>query len=183
MAKRPEDRFQSARELRQALERAALARDGRAGVSGIEATMLASSPSVRRAAPRWNGFAIIVVAVAIMIGNHLGPRVSGNARRGENASSSPRPPHGDGARRSRGCCCGRRRSRCQRTSAPDRLRPSPNDHSPNDRRRPSGPSSPNDRGRPSGPSSPSTTSRRFGRRRGSKRAPNRKRRALRNREG
>jgi len=97
MAKRPEDRFQSARELRQALERAALARDGRAGVSGMEATMLASSPPVGRTAPRWIGFAIIVAAAAILIGNHLRPPAPGNARR--RGASSSAPAAGDAPRK------------------------------------------------------------------------------------
>ena len=90
MAKRPEDRFQSARELRQALERAAHAGSGSAGVSGLEATMLASSPPVRRTAPRWIGLVIAVAAATILIGNHLRPRGAGNARRGGGSASAHR---------------------------------------------------------------------------------------------
>ena len=88
MAKRPEDRFQSARELRQALERAAHAGSGSAGVSGLEATMLASSPPVRRTAPRWIGLVIAVAAATILIGNHLRPRGAGNARRGGGSAAA-----------------------------------------------------------------------------------------------
>jgi serine/threonine-protein kinase len=88
MAKRPEDRFQSARELRQALERAARAGSGSAGVSGLDSTMLASSPPVRRTAPRWIGLVIAAAAAAILIGNHLRPRGAGNARRGSSSASA-----------------------------------------------------------------------------------------------
>jgi eukaryotic-like serine/threonine-protein kinase len=88
MAKRPEDRFQSARELRQALERAAHAGSGSAGVSGLEATMLASSPPVRRTAPRWIGLVIAVAAATILIGNHLRPQGAGNARRGGGSAAA-----------------------------------------------------------------------------------------------
>jgi hypothetical protein len=97
IAKRPEARFQSARELRQALERAALARSGSAGVSGLESTMLASPPPVRRAAPRWIGLVIALAAAAIVIGNHLRPRGAGNARRGGASASAS----GDAARKPR----------------------------------------------------------------------------------
>jgi serine/threonine-protein kinase len=97
MATRPQDRFQSARELRQALERGALGRGGRPAVSGLETTMLASSPPVRRVAPRWLGFAIIAAAAALLIGNHLRPRAPGNSRR---ASASPSAsPAGDAPRK------------------------------------------------------------------------------------
>ena len=95
MAKRPEDRFQSARDLRQALERAVHARGASAAVSGLDATMLASSPPVRRTGRRWIGLVIAAAAAAIVIGNHLRPRGSGNARRG-GASAS-----GDAARKPR----------------------------------------------------------------------------------
>jgi hypothetical protein len=94
MARRPEDRFQSARELRQALERAAHVGSGSAGVSGLEATMLASSPAVRRTAPRWIGLVIAVAAATILIGNHLRPRGAGNARRGGgSAAATGDAPH------------------------------------------------------------------------------------------
>jgi serine/threonine-protein kinase len=88
MAKRPEDRFQSARELRQALERAAHAGRGSAGVSGLESTMLASSPPVGRSAPRWIGLLIATAAAAILVANHLRPRGAGNARRGGGTASA-----------------------------------------------------------------------------------------------
>ena len=136
MAKRPEDRFQSARELRQALERAAHARSGSAGVSGLEATMLASSPPVRRTAPRWIGLVIAVAAAAILIGNHLRPRGAGNARRG----GAPRPPPATPLASHAPLRPPSRPRR--RTSAPDRLRPSPHVSRASGRHRPSGPSSP-----------------------------------------
>jgi serine/threonine-protein kinase len=79
LAKRPADRFQSARELRQALARAARARRGEAAVSGIETTMLAPSaaPQPRR---RWLHLAIIAVAAAVLVGDHLRPRAPTIAR-------------------------------------------------------------------------------------------------------
>jgi len=72
LAKRPAERFQSARELRLALERAARAGDGNAAVSGIETTMLAP-PAAPRPRPRWMGVAIVAVVAAMLVGDHLRP--------------------------------------------------------------------------------------------------------------
>jgi len=138
MAKRPEDRFQSARELRQALERAADARSASAGVSGLDATMLASSPPVRRTAPRWIGLVIAGAAAAILIGNHLRPR--GRVARAGAAAPRPRPPPAT-PRASHAALRPPNRPR-RRASAPDRLRPSPHVSRPSIRRRATGPSTP-----------------------------------------
>jgi serine/threonine-protein kinase len=83
LAKRPADRFQTARELRDALDRAKKAnlnghadrgsnrRNAAAVISGIETTIFAP-----RAAPRpragWMRLAVILVAMILLIGGHLG---------------------------------------------------------------------------------------------------------------
>jgi serine/threonine protein kinase len=72
LAKRPEERFQSARELRHAVDRAAGVRGGNAGVSGIGKTVLAASCAPRRS-PRWIRLATIAAATAMLIGDHIKP--------------------------------------------------------------------------------------------------------------
>jgi serine/threonine-protein kinase len=71
LSKRPDERFQSARELRQALERAVAAGDGDAAVSGTDRTMMAASQARRSSASRFLPFAVIVAAVALLLGHHV----------------------------------------------------------------------------------------------------------------
>jgi len=98
LAKKPAERFQTARELRQALERGARGYAD-AGVSGLESTMMApSSPalrasSVRRPRSRLIPFAIVVAAAALLIGNHLRPKVFGRRGSPSVASEPARRPH------------------------------------------------------------------------------------------
>jgi serine/threonine-protein kinase len=96
LAKRPAERFQSARELRRALERAARARDRGPAVSGIETTMLAAA-AAHRPPPRWIHLAIIALATASLIGDHLRPAgaggpVSARERARRPAPMAPRDP-------------------------------------------------------------------------------------------
>jgi len=72
LAKRPADRFQSARDLREALDRAAEGRKQDAAISGIETTVFAT-PVTHRARSRWLQVAIILVAMALLIVGHLAP--------------------------------------------------------------------------------------------------------------
>ena len=72
LAKRPAERFQSARDLREALDRAASGRNQHAVVSGIETTVFAA-PVAPRSRSRWLQVAIILVAMALLIVGHLAP--------------------------------------------------------------------------------------------------------------
>jgi serine/threonine protein kinase len=92
LAKRPEDRFQSARELRRALERAAATRGRGAELSGFEKTEFASPP-VRRASTRWMRLAVIAFALTILVGDYGAPPVApGKARRVVSSEvGTPRP--------------------------------------------------------------------------------------------
>jgi hypothetical protein len=71
LAKKPAERFQSARELRKALEDAVPPGYKDAGVSGTEPTMLAKPSPRTPAASRLLPGAIIVAAGAMLLGNHL----------------------------------------------------------------------------------------------------------------
>jgi hypothetical protein len=71
LAKQPDERFQSARELRRALDRVPNLRAGEAGVSGMEKTILATPP-VRRSRPGWMRPAIVALALGLLIGEHMG---------------------------------------------------------------------------------------------------------------
>jgi serine/threonine-protein kinase len=73
LAKPPAERFSSARELREALERAS--RAPVAGVSGLEKTILAA-PRTTRARPLRIGAAIIATAAALGLGEHLWHRAA-----------------------------------------------------------------------------------------------------------
>jgi serine/threonine-protein kinase len=81
LAKRPDDRFQSAVELRRALRRAARAKD-RAAVSGIDATALAA-PDATGGRSSWMRPLIIAVSVAMLVAEH---------RRGPKTPRSAPPP-------------------------------------------------------------------------------------------
>ncbi len=87
LAKQPAERFQSARELRRALDRAASQRGADAGISGIEKTILATPPA-RRGRASWMRPAILVLALALLIGEHLRP--AGSADNGAVASTADR---------------------------------------------------------------------------------------------
>jgi len=71
LAKRPEERFQSARELRQELERAVVTGDGGAAVSGTARTMMAAPSRGASARSRILPGAIVTAAIAILLGHHL----------------------------------------------------------------------------------------------------------------
>jgi serine/threonine-protein kinase len=72
LTKRPAERFQSARDLRDALDRTASARNQRAIISGIETTVFAT-PIAPRSRSRWLPVAIILVAMALLIVGNLAP--------------------------------------------------------------------------------------------------------------
>jgi serine/threonine protein kinase len=84
LAKQPGDRFQSAGELREAVERAAMARDRSTDVSGLAKTMVASRPTPQ-VHPRWMRVSMVAVAAvfaAMVIGDHhLRPKVPTGSRR------------------------------------------------------------------------------------------------------
>jgi serine/threonine-protein kinase len=115
LAKSPGDRFQSARALRKALERAARMPDTeRAGVSGVAETMLATSQAPQPGS-RWSRLAVILAATGMLIADHV--RHGTHARAGSHAVASsehepdrrpssavtrdPSPRNGKGAKRSR----------------------------------------------------------------------------------
>jgi serine/threonine protein kinase len=95
LAKRPDERQQSARELRDALDRAAgLPRTP--AVSGLEKTVLAS-PSRPLAGSRWLGFAIIAAVLVVLVGDHArsiarGGHAFSPAPVGNNSARGNRPP-------------------------------------------------------------------------------------------
>jgi serine/threonine-protein kinase len=95
LAKKPAERFQTAHELRHALERGARGYAD-AGVSGLEETMMATSSSP--APPRTRSrripfaFAIIAVAAALLIGNHFRTKLFGRRRAPSIASEPARKP-------------------------------------------------------------------------------------------
>jgi hypothetical protein len=72
LAKRPEERFQSARELRDALGRVSNRRNGDAVISGIEKTIFATPP-ISRSPGGWMRSVVILVAMALLIAGQLGP--------------------------------------------------------------------------------------------------------------
>jgi serine/threonine-protein kinase len=80
LTKRPAERFQSARDLREALDRAADRRNERASISGIETTVFAT-PVAPRSRTRWLQFATILVAMALLIVGHLAPAALPSRRR------------------------------------------------------------------------------------------------------
>ncbi len=90
LSKQPADRFQSARELRRALDRVALLPGGGAGISGIEKTILAAPPAPLRPAG-WMRPAVIALALGLLIGEHLEPSASGASARIASAAGR-RPP-------------------------------------------------------------------------------------------
>jgi hypothetical protein len=104
LAKRPAERFQSAGELRRALERAVLADYSGVGVDGLGATVLAPSrvtPPPRLPVVR---FTVMAVALALVLGHHLPRRASAvneparRAHAGGGAAVAPPPPSHDHAR-------------------------------------------------------------------------------------
>jgi len=69
LAKRPDERYQSARELRDAFDRAARSRAANPYISGLEKTVFAS-PQRSLAGSRWLGFAIIAAVLTVLVGDH-----------------------------------------------------------------------------------------------------------------
>jgi len=107
LSKRPDERFQSARELRQELERAVVIGDGDAPVSGTDRTMLAPPARPARARSRFLPGAIVTAAIAMVLGHHLrigaaprkdsivaGARAPGPAREHARRTSPPSVPQG-----------------------------------------------------------------------------------------
>jgi serine/threonine-protein kinase len=78
LAKKPQERFQSARELRVALVNATRLRPGTAVITGIERTLLAPS-APPRSRPRWIRLAVIAAAAGILVGDHLPIRARATA--------------------------------------------------------------------------------------------------------
>ena len=93
LAKRPEERFQSAREVREALERAVHVRDSQASVTGTEKTIFAGSRESPRPS-RWSRLAIIAAAMAMLAGDHVQIGAPKSTRRttSSDASDSVRRP-------------------------------------------------------------------------------------------
>ena len=93
LAKRPEERFQSAREVREALEIAARGRDSQASVSGTEKTIFAGSRESGRPS-RWGRLAVIAAAMAMLAGDHIRIGAAKSPRRAASpeASDSVRRP-------------------------------------------------------------------------------------------
>jgi serine/threonine protein kinase len=95
LSKRPEDRFQSARELRQELQRAVLIGDRDGAVSGTDRTMMAAPSRGARPHSRILPGAIVMAALAVLLGHHLptgaAPRKDSILARG--AASSPAREH------------------------------------------------------------------------------------------
>jgi len=91
LAKKPAERFQTARELRLALERGARGYAD-AGVSGFESTMMAPSLPAPRPRSRWIPLTIIAAAAALLIGNHLRTKVLGRRSAASVASEPARKP-------------------------------------------------------------------------------------------
>jgi serine/threonine-protein kinase len=87
LTKQPAERFQSARALREALDRAVDSRGGEARVSGIEKTILATP---RKTRPRrgWMHAGIVAVAIALLIGWHLRPAALPKSKRSTSAAST-----------------------------------------------------------------------------------------------
>jgi serine/threonine-protein kinase len=117
LAKQPAERFQSARALREALERGSKSRNHQAIITGVEKTVVAA-PRRSRARCGWLHAAVIVVATALLIVGHLAPRAapSTSAVVSENGDE----PERDGARSAPG---GGRRPAKQKRHALKRARP------------------------------------------------------------
>ena len=90
LAKRPGERFQSARELRQELDRAAAGDSTVVGVSGFQPTVLAAAPTRSLRRSPLIGFAIIATAMATVLGHHVRPGLFGRSK--QIAPSQREPP-------------------------------------------------------------------------------------------
>ena len=102
LSKRPADRFPSARALREALDGVSDFRTADAIITGTEKTVFVSAPVPRRRA-RWFRPAIIALALALLVCEHLGPAAAvsktwktavADARRDETKPKRehPKPP-------------------------------------------------------------------------------------------
>jgi serine/threonine protein kinase len=90
LAKRPGERFQSARELRHELDRAAAGDSTVVGVSGFQPTVLAAAPTRSLRPSPLIAFAIIATATATLLGHHVRPGLFGRSK--QIASSQREPP-------------------------------------------------------------------------------------------
>jgi hypothetical protein len=90
LAKRPEDRFQSADDFRQALDSAAATRDDGSDISGFEKTMVAVAPGAA-SGPRWMRVAMVMLATAmgaVVIADHHLPASMLHQGRGRESSAT-----------------------------------------------------------------------------------------------
>jgi len=91
LAKQPADRFQSARELRRALDKVERLPGDGAGISGIEKTILATPRAPLRPAG-WMRPALIALTLGLLIGEHLEPSTSGASGRIASAADGRSAP-------------------------------------------------------------------------------------------
>jgi hypothetical protein len=95
LAKQPGERFQSARELRRALDRATALTDAAVAIiSGTERTVLATPPAPRRRSSYWMEVPIIAAALLMLVGHHLPARspIGGDAIKSRAIASTEAPP-------------------------------------------------------------------------------------------
>jgi serine/threonine protein kinase len=95
LAKQPDERFQSARELRRALDRATALTDAAVAIiSGMERTVLATAPAPRRRSSYWMEVPIIAAALLMLVGHHLPARsaIGGDAIKSRAVASTEAPP-------------------------------------------------------------------------------------------
>ena len=95
LAKRPAERHQSARELRQALEHAAVIDYSEAGAGGA-----AASPWRLSAGSRFLCLAMIAGSAAVLLGHHVRSRRAAAASNAASAGAAGLTPAADGGRRS-----------------------------------------------------------------------------------
>jgi serine/threonine protein kinase len=79
MARRPDDRFESVRDLQQALASAVDDQGASALISGTEKTVLAVAATASGPSP-WSRLAVVAAATAILIGDHLPPLLPGSTQ-------------------------------------------------------------------------------------------------------
>jgi hypothetical protein len=113
LAKRPEERFQSARQLRQALDTAVSTRNGEAGISGVEKTILAK-PQSRPSGAGWMRAVVILVALAVLAGEHLVTVPSGHNGAIASTGRQSEPGDADGSPKRRGTSLKRSRAASRR---------------------------------------------------------------------
>jgi serine/threonine protein kinase len=95
LAKKPEERYQSARELRRALDRATALTDAAVAIiSGTERTVLATPPAPHRHSSSWMEVPIVAAALLLLVGHHLPARqpMGGDATKSSAVASTEAPP-------------------------------------------------------------------------------------------